>query len=212
MHVVVGGGGSAEAEANVLAAFARGMRQNPRVLYLPWAQTDPSSPALEAWARSTLGAHGIEHVECSKRVVPTTLDGFDGVFLGGGNTYLLSSRLRSTAMGDRLSRALRDGLVGYGGSAGAIVLGAHIGTCAHLDRNEVGATDFSGLDLFAGRVIWCHAQPGDRAAIRRFAADTRREVLVLSEDAGFAFDGVRLTSIGPGRAEVWTAEGIAASR
>ena len=62
------------------------------------------------------------------------------------------------------SFALRGGVV-YGGSAGAIVLGANISTCAHMDHNDVGITDMHGLDLLDGHAVWCHYQAADYPAL-----------------------------------------------
>jgi dipeptidase E len=164
---------------------------------------------LALWACSTLSAHGIDRVETAVSVEAWKygLDGYDGVFLGGGNTYMLLNRLRSTGMGLRLAQSIREGLPCYGGSAGAIVLGAHIGSCAHLDCDDVGMTDLAGLDLFDGRAVWCHYQPADADGIRALAREAGLDVLAIAENAAVAFDGTELRGIGPGRAEVWTAEG-----
>jgi len=209
MQVVVGGGGSAEEEFEVLARFASGLGSNARVLNIPWAQVEPAAPDPTAWVCSALSAHGVGRVDTanSVRLPSAGLDAYDGLFIGGGNTYLLLDRFRSTGLAQHLIAAVRAGLPCYGGSAGAIVLGAHIGTCAHLDRDEVGTVDARGLDLFGGFAVWCHYSSHDDEDIRSFARKTRLGVLAIEENAGLAFDGVKLTPIGPGSARIWTAEG-----
>ena len=205
LRVILGGGGSALDEAEVLACFAAIAGANPRVLYLPWAHPDPTLPVLGDWAASTLSEHGIGRVDVASAIGAQSLDAYDGLFIGGGNTYLLLHRLRSTHMHVAITRAIREGLPCYGGSAGAIVLGAHIGTCAHLDPNDIGLTELSGLDVLGGRAVWVHYRPDDRERIRAFATATGRDLLVAAEDAGFAFDGTTIEPIGPGHSEIWTA-------
>jgi dipeptidase E len=135
--------------------------------------------------------------------VALDLDAYDGVFMGGGNTFLLVHRLRETGLASRLVRSIQEGLPCYGGSAGAIALGAHIGTCAHLDSDDIGLTDLRGLDLVGGCAVWCHYRSSDAARVRAFGRHTQTSVLTLSENAGFSFDGAELTPIGPGTAKLW---------
>jgi dipeptidase E len=178
-------------------------------LYLPWAQLNPAAPELAARACSTLSEHGVGHVDTATSVeLPSAgLDAYDGLFVGGGNTYLLLDRLRSTGLAKVLIASVRAGMPCYGGSAGAIVLGAHIGTCAHMDRDEVGTVDARGLGVLGGFAVWCHYSSFDAENIRSLSRETRLSVLALEANAGAVFDGVNVTPIGPGSARVWTAEG-----
>jgi dipeptidase E len=205
LNVVLGGGGSALDEERVLARFASMTGTHGRVLYVPWAHPEPTRPELADWAGSVLSEHGISRVDVASAIQRQPLEAYDAVFVGGGNTYLLLHRLRSTRMHEELERAIRDGLPCYGGSAGAIVLGAHIGTCAHLDPNDIGLIDLTGLDVLGGRAVWVHYQPGDRERMRAFAAETGCDLLVAAEDAGLAFDGTTIESIGPGHSEIFPA-------
>jgi dipeptidase E len=210
-NVVAGGGGSASAEADVLAYFSGLVGRSGRILDVPWAQPDPTDPALSSWARLALGEHGITQVDTmtSVEAVGERLDAYDGVFMGGGNTFLLLERLRATGFGVELARAVRAGLPCYGGSAGAIVLGVSIEPCLHLDRNDLGMTDLAGLDLFGGRAVWCHYHAGDRALIERFCRARHIEVLAVPENAGAAFDSCTLRSLGAGVVDVWASDGRA---
>jgi dipeptidase E len=208
--LIAAGGGSPAQEARIWTHFAALVGAHGRVLNVPWAQPDPAERSLARWAETTLAQHGIGHV--------TTLSSLDGalrelarhdaVLLGGGNTYLLLERLRTTGFGPALAAAVARRMPCYGGSAGAIVLGAHIGSAAHLDANTVGSSDLGGLDLCGGHVIWCHYGREDDARIRDFAARHGQPVIALPNDAGVCFAQDRtFNAIGPGVVRRWTPDG-----
>ena len=210
MNIFAGGGGSEEDEAQVMARFAFEVGPGGRVLHVPWAQPNPDSPSVQEWASAALRAHGVGDVipPASVRPLPSGLDGYDGVFIGGGNTYLLLHRLRETGLGHLLAERVREGTPCYGGSAGAIVLGAHIGTAAHMDSNDVGLTDPTGLDLFGGRALWCHYTGADAALAKGFARRTGVGVVALAEDSGLTINRDGLGAIGPGEVKAWDKEGF----
>lgn len=124
------------------------------------------------------------------------LDGFDAVYLGGGNTFGLLAQLQDSGFVAGLVRFARRGGAIYGGSAGAIVLGRDITTAAHLDRNEVGLAETRGLDLAAGHAVWCHYQPDDDARIVDHVREKGWPVLAISERAGVAVRGAQMESVG----------------
>jgi dipeptidase E len=129
------------------------------------------------------------------------------VYLGGGNTFGLLAQLRRSGFEAGLVCFARQGGAIYGGSAGAIVLGRDIRTCAHLDRNDVGLTETHGLDLAAGHAVWCHYQPDDDARIVEYARECGFPVLAISERAGIAVQAGRLVSAGFEPAYRFDAEG-----
>lgn len=205
MKLVAGGGGSAEQEAAVLSQFASFAPAHGRVLNVPWAQADPANPASLAWVSSTLGELGITDVRTVSpvRTANDDLDDSDAVFLCGGNTFLLLHRLRETGLGARLVERVREGMPCYGGSAGAIVLGSHIGSAAHADANEVGVSDLTGLDLFNGFALWCHYHNGDAPRITQFMREAEVPVISLSENSGITLDARGIVAIGPGPVKMW---------
>ncbi len=206
MHVVLGGGGSAKDEAAAIAHFASCVGGSRRVLYIPWASPDPAEAELTAWAEATLAAHGISDVASATAVEGWSgerIIDFDGLFIGGGNTYLLLSRLIETGVAPVIRRAVRAGVPCYGGSAGAIILGAHIGSCAHMDSNDVGLTALDGLDLCDGLVVWPHYTPQDDGLIQRLVQTVGRPVISLSEDSGACYGSHGMIAFGPGDVARW---------
>jgi dipeptidase E len=98
-----------------------------------------------------------------------------------------------------MSAALRSvaelGVV-YGGSAGAIVLGADIGTASLSDRNEVGMFDLAGLGTVGRYAVWCHFEDDQLGAVLAWVRANGRPVLALTERSGAEIVGSELSSIG----------------
>ena len=210
MKIVLGGGGSAEQEASVLAHFASLVPRNGRVLYLPWAQRDPAEARLREWAERTLGTPGIGHVSTVSEISAGAVDlleSSDAIFIGGGNTYRLLDRLRETRLAAALVDAANAGFPCYGGSAGAIVLGASIRTCAHLDTNESGLLDLTGLNLCHRRAIWCHYADEATDRIPALIGETSMEILSMSENAGVRVGSEEMGSLGDGPVWRWSRNG-----
>jgi dipeptidase E len=115
---------------------------------------------------------------------------YDGVYVGGGNTYRLIHALRQGGLDDVLVSYIGDGGAFYGGSAGAIALGKDIDTAMLADdRNEVGLTDTRGLDLLGGWSVACHFRPQDVARTQAFSAERGLRLLALPEQAGIVVEG-----------------------
>jgi len=56
-----------------------------------------------------------------------------------------------------LRKAIKMDIPIYGGSAGAIIFGKSI--LSSLDKNFIGLTDFSGMNLLKDVGIFCHYKP-----------------------------------------------------
>jgi dipeptidase E len=184
-RILLGGGGSAEDERPIFERFAAWVGAG-RVLYLPIAAERPGSAHL-AWVTSVLSPLGVRHTDMWTTFAghqPGELAAYAGLFIGGGNTYWLLHQLRASGFGDAIRQYAQQGGVVYGGSAGAIVLGANISTCAHIDHNDVGITDLHGLDLLDGHAVWCHYRAADFPLTQVFVRRTRLPTYLLAETTG----------------------------
>jgi dipeptidase E len=201
MRIIAAGGGGAEDSRLLDEKFAGWLGVEGRLLYLPVAMDGVARTYHEclAWLESVFAPHGICNITMCTELdacMNRELASFDGIYIGGGNTFRLLEKMRQTGFDRVLLQFARTGGAIYGGSAGAILLGKEIGTSAHRDANEPGLLDLAGLDLLHGYSIWCHFTPEDDHRIDAYVHERYTPVLALSESAGVCRDGGRLYSCG----------------
>jgi len=124
------------------------------------------------------------------------LEHFKAIYIGGGNTFRLLHLFRSSGFDTALINFMKSGGAVYGGSAGAILLGRDIMTCAHMDPNDVGLDNTTGLDVINGYAVWCHYRFEDDARIARFVEEYNLAVLALSERSGICIENEQLLALG----------------
>jgi dipeptidase E len=193
MTILLGGGGSADDERPVLDRFVALTGSAP-VAYWPIALRLDDYTKATAYATTALG----RAVDTWRRLndhTPADVDAQAGIFIGGGNTYHLLHEVRAARLAEALSRLAATGVV-YGGSAGALILGADIGIAGTFDTNDVGLTDTTGLRLLGEHAVWCHFVGDHVAHLHEWIVRSGRPVIALTERAGGEVSGGVLTSIG----------------
>ena len=201
LRLILAGGGDAPDSRPLDDRFAEWLGPQGRLLYLPVAsggKADGYAGHL-AWITSVFRPLGVADIRMwtePESHTPAELDDFSGVYIGGGNTFRLLHLLRRTGFDMVLRRyALAGGAV-YGGSAGAIVLGADIASCERDDPNTVGLSGTRGLDLLGGHDVWCHFVPDQAAQVQAWADASGRPVYALTERAGLCVEGGEVRSAG----------------
>ncbi|MBM2617966.1 Type 1 glutamine amidotransferase-like domain-containing protein [Actinoplanes sp. LDG1-06] len=193
--IFLGGGGSENDEAKLWdEVFLPGRR------IALWPEAMPSSrhPDVEQWFRQALHPRG-EFVIASPA---SELADVDVLVIPGGNTYELVAAVRDRLPALRAFLA-RGGHI-YGGSAGAILLGADIDIAGILDPNDIGLTDTAGADLLAGYVVYPHFTPDQSPTAAAWATSHNVAVLAIPETAGVIVDGTTARNAGPAPVDVFT--------
>ncbi len=199
--LIVAGGGGADDSIPLDEKFATWVGITGKMLYLPIAMDgqNPSYDMCLQWVREVFRRFNLSNIEMWTDVVPGRMDelnNFNTIYIGGGNTFRLLHLLRSSGFDTALINFVEQGGAIYGGSAGAVLLGRDIMTCARMDTNDVGLRNTTGLDLVNGYAIWCHYQLEDDARIFSFVKNYNIAVLALSERSGVCVENEQLLAIG----------------
>lgn len=165
--LILNGGGSGEKIKESYKLFAKNVN-GQKVLYVPLAWNHGDFDGCLTWFKSEIEPYGIFNIEMvtsASQITKEKLKDVKGVFIGGGNTFKLLKSLKDCNAFENLKEfALKDDRVIMGGSAGALIFGASIGTCeddgtkikSFCDKNEVGLQDFSGFDMLGGFSLFVH--------------------------------------------------------
>jgi dipeptidase E len=180
------------------------------VAYVTAARLDDAEPRFQS-ARRALAAVGLvaDHLEVDDFIIDR-LHAARSVFVGGGNTYALLSRLRASRALDVLRDRVKGGLPYIGTSAGSNIAGPNILTTN--DWNIVAATGFDAI----GATPWNinpHYKESDplMAAgsetrdqrIKEYMIINRKPVLALEEGAAVRVEGDVATIVGTARAKLF---------
>lgn len=191
VKIVLAGGGGAQDSRPLDEVFASWIGPQGKLLYWPFALRGMRSfeSCLE-WITATFAPLGITDISMWTSLSEhqaNDLDMFDAVYIGGGNTFALLAELRESGFEHSLREYARRGKPVYGGSAGAAALGRDIRTVDHIDHNEAGLVETTGLDLAEGHAIWVHYQPQDDDLIKTYVRQYKFPVLAISERSGIVF-------------------------
>lgn len=201
VNIFLGGGGDENDSKLLDEFFINKMVKHKKMLYIPIAMDGKklSYKSCLEWIQSVFGRIGFTNIDMLTQLeqgVAIDSNEFASVYIGGGNTFDLLHKIRSSSFDKIISHSLQNGISIYGGSAGAIILGKNILTCKHMDPNNIGITQFQGLNLINGYSIWCHYNQSDDDLILEFIKDHDCPVIAIPEKSGVYYDGVYLRVIG----------------
>lgn len=208
-NLYLGGGGSAEDEANLWEqAFAPGQR----IVVWPFAQPRERWDNIMDWFTGALAEKGNlssislfgSTVSKVDDVPGTGLETADVVVVPGGNTFELLALLRSQDLIKPLKDFINRGGKFFGGSAGAVLAGADISIVdaekGGLDPNTVQIHDTKALSLLGDMVINVHyEQDLHKSRCARWAKEDNVQLLCLPEKGGVVVDPESRTgtNVGP---------------
>lgn len=198
--IVLAGGGGAEDSRLLDELFASWIGTQGKLLYLPIALRGLRTfDSCYAWITETFAPLNVNHISMWTRLSEHQaheLREFDGVYIGGGNTYSLLAELISSGFDRHLKDYANNGGFLYGGSAGAIILGKDVRTAAQADPNEVGLTEVNCLNLANDHAIWPHYEYKDDTLIEEFVQTYQLPVLAISERSGIVIEAGEMRVVG----------------
>ncbi|KKS30714.1 MAG: hypothetical protein UV60_C0005G0016 [Parcubacteria group bacterium GW2011_GWA2_43_11] len=192
--LLLSGGGDEVVAKEFNDFYASLLPSKPKVLYIPIAWKSADFDACLDWFSGTFSKLGfsIEMLTDLKSAKEDYVSKFDSVYIGGGNTFSLLYDLRESNFLGILQNYLASGKLVCGGSAGAIIFGKDIRTASlgkDSDTNEVGLTDFSGLNLVKEYAVQCHYEANQYIELQEYAKRGAMNVFALPEESGLFIDG-----------------------
>ena len=159
MKVFICGGGSGRQTVRAVQRLNEVIDHRLPCLYIPLAMEADRYDSCFEWITGELRGvdiPGIEMVRSAEELSRKNLADYSFLFIGGGNTFRLLSEIKRVNMFERIREYLRNGGTAFGGSAGAIIFGEDLESCALDDDNEAGLEDTGGFDVLKGISFLCH--------------------------------------------------------
>ena len=152
--------------------------EESRVLVVHTAQK-PEHMAFVDGAGKEMSKRGIllpniTYMNIAEEKSSPSLQGYDAVYICGGNTYFILDRIRKTGLATALREFARTNGLYIGVSAGSIIVGRDItiaGFGSEGDPNEIGLKDLKGLEFLDLGVF-----PHYRNKLKKEVDDFRRSV------------------------------------
>ena len=184
-----------------------------RLLYWPFALEGDLLAGADGWLRRQVAQLG-SSVEIWTWTTlegksPTDLDGFDLLFVGGGNTFRLLHHVQAHGFVAAVRQWVSAGGSYYGGSAGAVLATDSIATAAHADGNDVDLADLAGLGLLPGFSFLPHYTVDHQQRTQSVSRDLGRPIVAVPEAAGLTVVQGVVQTVGP--ETVWTVTGSTAT-
>lgn len=129
------------------------------LLYIPLAMEYDKYPSCLEWITDELKNLNIPNIEMitqASDIVSKDLENYCAIFIGGGNTFKLLNDLKVSGAFSKIKAFIDNNGIVFGGSAGAIIFGKNLKSCALYDDNIVNLKDISGYDVLNGHSILCH--------------------------------------------------------
>lgn len=205
------GGGNEKQSFPLDKSFFSTLPKNGSFLYIPIAlRGNKLYPAAHSWMENITKLHEradvkFETVDDPSKYQLKTLKNFNGIYIGGGNTWSLIQELKDSGFSDTLIQYLNVGGQIYGGSAGAIVMGKRIDT--HDDENKTGLTDMEGLNLLKGYSIACHFRNQQDNRFKTWAMSNALPIICLPEESGLVIENGVAVCVGTKSCIIYFADG-----
>ncbi len=208
-NLFLAGGGEAEDSRELDRLFAKSLSAADGFAYVPVAMAPHRYPDCGTWIESVFRPLGVRRIDLWRSLEGKSLEDLrsaGGLYIGGGDTAKLLHEVRRSGFVEALQAFVEEGRPVYGGSAGAILLGANIKTAPEASPLEFA--DARGLDLLEVFSVACHYTAAAREWVVAFVDATRIPVLALSERAGLLIGRAgAATAVGNEPLEVFTLRG-----
>lgn len=123
----------------------------------------------------------------------------DVIYVQGGNTFYLLKHVRASGFDKVVKELLENGVIYIGVSAGSYIACPTIemATWKHQDRNTVGLTDLTALNLVPF-LLSVHYKPEYKDILKEAILKTKYPVKILTDDQGLLVSNGEVKLVGKG--------------
>ncbi len=208
--LLTSGGIVPEVKDYFLSLLPKKPEENKVAFVTTAAYGETKNPAWMEKDRQLLYGCGIKHIEDLDLKDKTQVDLLriladkDIVFVNGGNTFYLLKWVRESGFDKVLPGFLKRGGLYVGVSAGSYIACPTIeqATWEHQDRNRVGITDFTALNLVPF-LITAHFEEKYGLIIVQAAKKTDYPIVALTDQQAIVVRGKKVQIIGEGKKQYW---------
>jgi len=210
-RIYLSGGGNEKQSFPLDKFFFDTLPKNGRFLYIPIALREHKLySTAHLWMKNITELHDrsdvqFEIVDDPSKYNLEAIKEFDGIYIGGGNTWSLIQEIRESGFADVLIQYIEAGGQVYGGSAGAIIMGKRIDT--HDDENKIGLQDVSGFNLLNNFSVACHFKDEQNDRFKAWASDHNLPIVCLPEETGLVIESGVALCIGTKPCVIYFADG-----
>ncbi len=160
-----------------------------RVIFIPTASRSKEELKYVQKSKEELLSLGvlennIKTLELNKLILFQEVEGFDVIYMCGGNTFYLLKKVRESGFDKIIIEFVKNGKLYFGVSAGSILVGPNISaanTGLEPDENDINLVDLKGLNLI-DVIISPHYCEEEETIIEDFKKKSQHEVVPLTDN------------------------------
>ncbi len=119
---------------------------------------------------------------------PKNLKSINVVYICGGNTFYLLSKIRETKFDRIIPDLIKGGAVYVGVSAGSILAGPNIDIAEPFDANDIGIKDLTALNL-TNIIVSPHYTEKDKNIVEKYKRKEKFSVIPLTDLQALSIEG-----------------------
>ena len=136
---------------------------------------------MDIFSQVGLIKQNIQVINLGEKLIYKLLEGMDAIFICGGNTYYILSKMRQFGFNKYVRQYIERGGVYIGESAGSIIAGRNIEVTALCgDINNICLEDLAGLG-FIDTAILPHFEEKQSNEVKEFKSRVNYPVVTLSD-------------------------------
>lgn len=196
MGLLLSGGGKPEKTIK-LDQFFVDLFRNKKVLFIPIAKTTRTPKECYDWVEGILKKYGFSGemllLSNLNNVKYEWIREYDAIYIGGGNTFHLLKKIKSSGFDKLLKKYVKEKGFIYGISAGAMIFCKEIDYAKEIgDINEDMVEDTSALNFFKDTYIWPHYDSTQDNKISELIKKENIQIIALPEGSGLYINNKKI--------------------